>query len=70
MSIEDRLQLLREEWRQRPDKRAFIEKQAALLKKAAVRLVPDPEFEKTIQFARDLFSGKVGAIPLEQNATG
>ena len=70
MSIEKRLQQLRNEWRRRPDKRAFIEKQAALLKKVATRLVPDPEFDKTVQFAQDLFSGKVGAIPLEQNAIG
>ena len=55
MSIEDRLQQLREEWRRRPDKRKFIEMQAKLLKQAAARAPKDPAFEATVKFAQDLF---------------
>ena len=69
MSIEDKLQQLREEWRRRPDKRKIIEMQAKLLKQAAARLKPDPPFEATVKFAQDLFAGRMGIVSVDQEAT-
>ena len=60
MTIEDKLQQLRIEWTQHPEKRAWIEKQAAALERAKVwyskKQASDQALEATVEEAKGIFS--------------